>query len=590
MLVFDEFPAVPPQTPLLDEVSGPQVLHQWSSDTLRRLADEVRAELLYQVGQHGGHLGAGLGVVELTIALHGWLNCPEDTLVFDVGHQAYPHKILTGRRHQLSTIRTQDGLAPFPCRSESDFDAFGTGHAGTAVSAALGRLIAQRMAGCRARACAVVGDGALSTGMTYEALAHAGGMGADLVVVLNDNGMSISPNTGALAERLPSAEAPLDGDIQGFFETLGFAYHGPVDGHDMDALVATLERLATPSGPVLLHVVTRKGAGFTRAEQDALSKGHAYQPGSGRGGGEQRYPDLFGRWAQRTTERDPRHAVITPAMREGAGLTDYARHFPERFFDVAIAEQHAVTLAAGMASAGGRPTLAIYATFLQRGMDQLIHDVVLQRLPVLFAIDRAGIVGEDGATHQGIFDIALLRAIPGLVIMTPADADEFERMLDSGHDYAGPCAVRYPRGGAAPGQADAAPVVVGKGRWLRRGQRLCLLNFGVLLPAVLEAAEALGASVIDMRFVAPLDASLVREAAQTHQWLATVEDHVISGGAGSAVAEIVAGLVGDHRPTVVRLGVPDAFVEHGSRQQQLARCGLDADGIRRQLEKVLGLA
>ncbi|WP_025733547.1 1-deoxy-D-xylulose-5-phosphate synthase [Carnimonas nigrificans] len=579
---FSQFPEQAPATPILDGIDSPRALRALTPAQLVPLADQVRAQLLFDIGRNGGHLGAGLGVVELTLALHFVLDTPHDRLVWDVGHQAYPHKMLTGRRAALSTIRQSSGLAPFPSRNESEWDCFGVGHAGTAISAATGMALAAQRLGEGRQVCAVVGDGALSSGMSLEALAHAGGTGANLLVVLNDNGMSISSHVGALAERFPSAEQPLPADIAAFFETFGFSYTGPVDGHDLPNLLATLGQLTAQSGPRLLHVVTRKGAGFAPAEADALSRGHAHSPASAKN--ERRAcHHLFGEWASDTAAQDNKLLVVTPAMREGSGLTRFAERWPDRFFDVGIAEQHAVTLAAGMACEGTRPVVALYSTFLQRAVDQIIHDVAVQHLPVTLAVDRAGLVGEDGVTHHGIFDIALLRAIPDVVLMAPSTELELKQMLDVAHRHPGLAAVRYPRGALPAEPMGASAFEWGRGRWLRRGQRnIALLNTGALLDAVLEAAEQLDVSVIDLRFVKPLDRALVLEVAGSHRWLVSVEDHAAEGGAGSAIAELLAQQ--QREASLLRLGVPDCFIEHGKREELLAQCGLDAAGIVRRVE------
>ncbi|MGJ8515306.1 1-deoxy-D-xylulose-5-phosphate synthase [Carnimonas bestiolae] len=581
---FSQFPEQAPATPLLDGIDSPVALRRLAPSQLEPLADQLRAQLLFDIGRHGGHLGAGLGVIELTLALHFVLDTPHDRLVWDVGHQAYPHKILTGRRAALASIRHLNGLAPFPTRSESEWDCFGVGHAGTAISAATGMALAAQRQGQTRQVCAVVGDGALSSGMSLEALAHAGGANANLLVVLNDNGMSISPHVGALADRFPSAAQPLAANIAEFFETFGFRYTGPIDGHDLPSLVAALSESSQQSGPRLLHVVTRKGAGFIPAEADALSRGHAHSPASAPA--KKAAPAchrVFGEWACNTAAKDPQLMAVTPAMREGSGLTQFAEHWPERFFDVGIAEQHAVTLAAGMACEGARPVVALYSTFLQRAVDQIIHDVAVQRLPVTLAVDRAGLVGEDGVTHHGIFDIALLRSIPDAVLMAPSTEPELKEMLDAAYRYPGLAAVRYPRGSLASEPSGAPKVEWGRGRWLRRGNSgVALLNVGALLDAVLSAAEQLDASVIDLRFVKPLDSALVLKAAADHRWLVSIEDHAVEGGAGSAVAELLAQQRMD--VPLLRLGVPDHFVEHGQRGELLALCELDAAGITRQVE------
>ncbi|MGJ8525818.1 1-deoxy-D-xylulose-5-phosphate synthase [Halomonadaceae bacterium LMG 33818] len=605
---FERFPMQRPVTPLLDRIEAPDALQALSITQLNQLADELRAYLLYHVGRQGGHLGAGLGVVELTIALHRYYSAPEDRIVWDVGHQAYPHKILTGRREALGSIRQWGGLAPFPSRQESPHDAFGVGHAGTAVSAALGIALSRRVLNQPGRACAIVGDGALSCGMTFEALSHAGGEHADLTVILNDNGMSISPNVGAVAEHLASAfhygnlhlpddESTSVATTAAFFRMMGFDYSGPIDGHDIEAILAALENQEAPSGPRLLHVVTQKGAGFTPAEEDTLA-GHSHSPSTPTKGSHDfpKYQDVFGQWICERASQDPRLVAITPAMSEGSGLVPFSTRFPQRFFDVAIAEQHALTLAAGMATAGTKPLVAIYSTFLQRGYDQLIHDIALQELDVTLAVDRAGLVGEDGPTHHGAFDISYLRAIPNLVVMTPSEPQSFGQALDLAYHYAGPCAVRYPRGQAIPLENGQVPEFRwGEGAWLcKRQSAMALLNFGGLLPEVIEAAARLGASVIDMRFVKPLDVRLLHEAVSQHVILITVEDNVTSGGAGGAVAEALCSAQADPAvkrthvpPQLIRLGLPDVFVSHGSRETLLEQVGLTADGIVRQVRDYL---
>ncbi len=599
--------------PLLETIDSPADLRRLGRTRLPALAEEVRRFLLHSLSRTGGHLAANLGTVELTLALHHAFDTPADRLVWDVGHQCYTHKILTGRRERMDSLRQRGGLAGFPSRSESAFDAFGVGHSSTSISAALGMALGARGSG--RKHVAVIGDGAMGAGMAFEALNHAGDVEADLLVVLNDNAMSISPNVGALNNHLTRllsghayarvreggkaflghlpgarefarrAEEHVKGMLSPatLFEELGFRYFGPVDGHDAVALRDVLANLRDQQGPRLLHVVTRKGQGFEPAEADPC-RYHGvgrFDPDSGEpeGGGKPRsFTGVFGDWACQAAAADERVEVITPAMREGSGLVDFARRFPERFHDVGIAEQHAVTLAGGLACEGRRPVLAIYSTFLQRAMDQLIHDIALQGLPVLFAIDRAGIVGPDGATHAGLFDLAFLRAIPGMLVMAPADGEECRRMLATGLAHDGPAAVRYPRDAAGDNDSGAtAPLPLGRSRTLREGRRVALLNFGALLGGVREAGETLDATVVDMRFVAPLDTAALAELAGRHELLVTVEDHVIRGGAGGAVAEWLE--AAGSAAGLLQLGLPHAFPPHGGRGELLAELGLDAAGI-----------
>jgi len=610
-----EFPSQRPETPLLDRIDSPAELRSLNEAELETLADELRHYLLYTVARTGGHFGAGLGVVELTIALHHVYNTPDDRLVWDVGHQAYPHKILTGRREQMATLRQKDGIAAFPRRSESEYDTFGVGHSSTSISAALGMAIANRLQGNDRRTVAVIGDGALTAGMAFEALNHASEVNADMLVVLNDNDMSISRNVGGLnnyltkilssrtyasmregskkiLSRIPGAwemarrtEEHAKGMLVPgtLFEELGWNYIGPIDGHDLPTLVATLRNMRELKGPQFLHVVTKKGKGFVPAEADpigyhAIGKLELGASSSGKTSG-LKYCEVFGQWLCEMAAVDERLIGITPAMKEGSDLVAFAEQYPQRYFDVAIAEQHAVTLAAGLACEGAKPVVAIYSTFLQRAYDQLIHDVAVQHLDVLFAIDRAGLVGEDGPTHAGSFDISYLRCIPGMVLMTPSDEQELRLLLSTGYHYAGPAAVRYPRGTGpnAPLSAALETVEIGKGVVRRRGQRVAILVFGVQLAAALHAAETLDASVADMRFVKPLDEALIRELAASHDLLVTVEENAIMGGAGSAVAEFLAAQA-IIKP-VLQLGLPDYYVEHAKPAQMLTECGLDAAGI-----------
>nr|WP_134610748.1 1-deoxy-D-xylulose-5-phosphate synthase [Pseudomonas aeruginosa] len=618
-----EIPRERPATPLLDRASSPAELRRLGEADLETLADELRQYLLYTVGQTGGHFGAGLGVVELTIALHYVFDTPDDRLVWDVGHQAYPHKILTERRELMGTLRQKNGLAAFPRRAESEYDTFGVGHSSTSISAALGMAIAARLQGKERKSVAVIGDGALTAGMAFEALNHASEVDADMLVILNDNDMSISHNVGGLSNylakilssrtyssmregskkvlsRLPGAweiarrteEYAKGMLVPGtLFEELGWNYIGPIDGHDLPTLVATLRNMRDMKGPQFLHVVTKKGKGFAPAELDpigyhAITKLEA--PGSApKKTGGPKYSSVFGQWLCDMAAQDARLLGITPAMKEGSDLVAFSERYPERYFDVAIAEQHAVTLAAGMACEGMKPVVAIYSTFLQRAYDQLIHDVAVQHLDVLFAIDRAGLVGEDGPTHAGSFDISYLRCIPGMLVMTPSDEDELRKLLTTGYLFDVPAAVRYPRGSGPnhPIDPDLQPVEIGKGVVRRRGGRVALLVFGVQLAEAMKVAESLDATVVDMRFVKPLDEALVRELAGSHELLVTIEENAVMGGAGSAVGEFLAS-EGLEVP-LLQLGLPDYYVEHAKPSEMLAECGLDAAGIEKAVRQRL---
>ena len=618
-----EIPRERPATPLLDRASSPAELRRLGEADLETLADELRQYLLYTVGQTGGHFGAGLGVVELTIALHYVFDTPDDRLVWDVGHQAYPHKILTERRELMGTLRQKNGLAAFPRRAESEYDTFGVGHSSTSISAALGMAIAARLQGKERKSVAVIGDGALTAGMAFEALNHASEVDADMLVILNDNDMSISHNVGGLSNylakilssrtyssmregskkvlsRLPGAweiarrteEYAKGMLVPGtLFEELGWNYIGPIDGHDLPTLVATLRNMRDMKGPQFLHVVTKKGKGFAPAELDpigyhAITKLEA--PGSApKKTGGPKYSSVFGQWLCDMAAQDARLLGITPAMKEGSDLVAFSERYPERYFDVAIAEQHAVTLAAGMACEGMKPVVAIYSTFFQRAYDQLIHDVAVQHLDVLFAIDRAGLVGEDGPTHAGSFDISYLRCIPGMLVMTPSDEDELRKLLTTGYLFDGPAAVRYPRGSGPnhPIDPDLQPVEIGKGVVRRRGGRVALLVFGVQLAEAMKVAESLDATVVDMRFVKPLDEALVRELAGSHELLVTIEENAVMGGAGSAVGEFLTS-EGLEVP-LLQLGLPDYYVEHAKPSEMLAECGLDAAGIEKAVRQRL---
>lgn len=622
---FKEIPRERPSTPLLDKAVTPDGLRRLGEAELEALADELRLELLYTVGQTGGHFGAGLGVIELTVALHYVFDTPDDRLVWDVGHQAYPHKILTGRREQMSTLRQKGGVAAFPRRSESEYDTFGVGHSSTSISAALGMAIASRLQGSERKSIAVIGDGALTAGMAFEALNHAPEVNADMLVILNDNDMSISRNVGGLSNylakilssrtyasmregskkvlsRLPGAweiarrteEYAKGMLVPGtLFEELGWNYIGPIDGHDLPILIATLRNMRDLKGPQFLHVVTKKGKGFAPAEVDPIGY-HAITkldplnaPVVPKKAGGPKYSGVFGQWLCDMAEADERLVGITPAMKEGSDLVAFSERYPERYFDVAIAEQHAVTLAAGMACEGAKPVVAIYSTFLQRGYDQLIHDVAVQNLDVLFAIDRAGLVGEDGPTHAGSFDLSYLRCIPGMLIMTPSDENELRKMLTTGHLFKGPAAVRYPRGNGpnAVIESSLEPLEIGKGVVRRQGSKVAMLVFGVQLTEALIVAEKLDATVVDMRFVKPLDEALVREMASSHDLLVTIEENAIMGGAGAAVSEFLARE--NILKSVLHLGLPDVYVEHAKPAPMLAECGLDAAGIEASINQRL---
>ncbi len=614
---FHEFPRQRPVTPLLDRASTPDGLRRLGENELEGLANELRQYLLYTVGQTGGHFGAGLGVIELTIALHYVFDTPDDRLVWDVGHQAYPHKILTGRREQMGTLRQKDGIAAFPRRSESEYDTFGVGHSSTSISAALGMAIAARLQGSKRKAVAVIGDGAMTAGMAFEALNHASDVGANMLVVLNDNDMSISNNVGGLSNylakilssrtyasmregskkvlsRLPGAweiARKTEEHAKGMlvpgtlFEELGWNYIGPIDGHDLPTLITTLRNMRDLDGPQFLHISTKKGKGFAPAELDPIGY-HAITkleplnaPVVPKKISGPKYSAVFGQWLCDMAEQDARLVGITPAMKEGSDLVAFSQRFPQRYFDVAIAEQHAVTLAAGMACDGIKPVVAIYSTFLQRAYDQLIHDVAVQHLDVLFAIDRAGLVGEDGPTHAGSFDLSYLRCIPGMLIMTPSDENELRRMLTTGHLFNGPAAVRYPRGSGPNAliEQELTPLEIGKGVVRRQGHKTALLVFGVQLTEALQVGELLDATVVDMRFVKPLDETLLRQLAAEHELLVTIEENSIMGGAGSAVSEFLASE--NLLKPMLHLGLPDYYVEHAKPTQMLAECGLDAAGI-----------
>ncbi len=616
----------PARYPLLSLIDTPADLRLLGEAQLPQLAAELREFLIEMVSRTGGHLAAGLGVVELSVALHYVFNTPEDRLVWDVGHQAYPHKILTGRRERMATLRQQGGLSGFPRREESPYDTFGVGHSSTSISAALGMAIAARERHIRRHVIAVIGDGALGAGMAFEALNHAGALDVDLLVILNDNDMSISPPVGAVSgylsrilsssfytsvreggksalSRLPQLkelvgrwEEHMKGMLMPgtLFEEMGFNYIGPIDGHDLSVLVPTLQNMLEMPGPRLLHVVTRKGKGYHPAEGQPITY-HGVSPfdpttgkmqGKPQGGAS--YTAVFGSWLCDAAERDPRLMGITPAMCEGSGLTEFSKRFPDRYFDVGIAEQHALTLAAGMACEGLKPVVAIYSTFLQRAYDQLIHDICLQNLDVTLAVDRAGLVGADGATHAGSFDLSFCRPLPNLLILAPADEAECRALLQSAYEHPGPALVRYPRG-SGPGVAvpkTLTTLAIGRGEIRRQGKDVALLAFGSPLATALGVAEALDATVANMRFVKPLDGELIERLAQDHGLLVTLEENVVAGGAGSAVAEFLfaRGWAG----RLLQLGLPDRFIEHGTPQQQLEAAGLDRSGILQAIRQARG--
>ncbi|GAA0857844.1 1-deoxy-D-xylulose-5-phosphate synthase [Aliiglaciecola litoralis] len=603
--------------PILAKANTPEELRKLPQEQLKQCADELRQYLLSCVSKSSGHFASGLGTVELTVALHYVYNTPFDRLIWDVGHQAYPHKILTGRREKMTTIRQKDGLHPFPWPAESEYDTFAVGHSSTSISAALGMAVAAEKENKGRKVVAVIGDGAMTAGMAFEALNHGGDIDKDLLVVLNDNEMSISENVGALnshlarlltgtffnsirdgGKKLLSNVPPIkefasraEEHIKGMvvpgtiFEELGFNYIGPIDGHDVKGVVDTLRNMRSIKGPQILHVVTKKGKGFELAEKDPI-KFHAvpkFDPKlSGlpkTAPGSPSFSKVFGDWLCDMAATDPKLMAITPAMREGSGMVRFSQEYPEQYFDVAIAEQHAVTFAAGLAKDGLHPVVAIYSTFLQRAYDQLIHDVALQNLPVLFAIDRAGVVGADGPTHQGAFDIPFLRCIPNMVIMAPADENECRQMLYTGHQLQQPVAVRYPRGtgSGVDIQQTMTALPIGKSRTLRSGKQTAILNFGTLLPFAKAAAEELDATLIDMRFVKPLDTDIINSLCADHDLLVSLEDGAIMGGAGSAVAEYL--LASKHATKLLQIGLPDSFIMQGTQQEMYQQHGLDTQGI-----------
>ena len=611
--------------PLLNKIASPHDLRLLPESSLEMVAKELRAYLLESVSRSGGHFAAGLGSIELTIALHYLYNTPEDRLVWDVGHQAYPHKILTGRREQMPTIRKWGGLAPFPKRDESPYDTFGVGHSSTSISAALGMAIAAKQTGSTRRAVAIIGDGGLTAGLAFEALNHAGDIGANLLVILNDNNMSISPNVGALSNRfaqilsgklyttvregskkvlsqMPSvwelarrAEEHVKGLIVPgtLFEEFGFNYIGPIDGHHLPTVLNTLRNIRQLDGPQFLHLITKKGKGYAPAEADPV-KYHGVSPFDPTQGivasnkvAKPTYSDIFSDWICDMAARDQRLMAITPAMREGSGLVRYAREYPTRYLDVAIAEQHAVAVAAGMACDGLKPVVAIYSTFLQRAYDQVIHDVVLQKLPVLFALDRAGLVGADGPTHNGSYDVSFLRCLPDLVLMAPADENECRQMLYTGFMCEGPAAVRYPRGSGMgiPVQQEMTALPIGHAEIRRTGRQVALLAWGSMVAPALEIAAGLDATVVNMRFIKPLDEALILQLATSHTLLVTLDENVIAGGAGSGVSELLA--VHGVTTRVLHIGLPDRAIQHGSREDMLQDAGLTAPQIEAQIRSHL---
>ena len=620
MKVFDSIPDKCPETPLLDRVNSPSDLQQLKENQLEEFCDELREFLLYSVGQTGGHFGAGLGVIELTVALHYVFDSPKDKIVWDVGHQTYPHKIITGRKSLMSSMRQKDGLHPFPSREESIFDTFGVGHSSTSISAALGMTV-----GSNEKAIAVIGDGALTAGMAFEALSHSGNLNKDLLVILNDNNMSISKNIGGLSNYLariwssrwytqireggkmalrliPSARkfaSKAEEHIKGMvapgtlFEELGFNYVGPMDGHNVKEIIRTLRNLNDTSGPKLLHLITKKGKGFKPAEVDpigfhAITKMENPNASKKKNVG-MKYSDVFGSWLTSKANVDPSLIAITPAMKEGSGMVDFADKFPSRFYDVAIAEQHAMTFAAGLACEGKKPVLAIYSTFLQRAYDQLIHDVAIQNLDLLIAIDRAGLVGEDGATHSGIFDISFMRCIPNMIIMTPSSEEECWRLLETGYEYKGPAAVRYPKGFGSGTDlpTEFEEIEIGKAREIKfsKTNKISILSFGSMLSLSDEISKDLGANLIDMRFVKPLDTACIIKCASHCELLVTLEDNVVAGGAGSAINEFIA--EENIKVKTVNFGISDHFPSIGGISEQRKDYQLDKDKIVNKIKERL---
>jgi len=628
--IFDSIPTEKPNTELLQEINSPKDLRKLNQSQISKLADELREFLLYTVGKTGGHFGAGLGVIELTLALHYKFDTPEDRIIWDVGHQTYPHKILTGRRDEMESMRQSNGLAPFPVRTESEYDTFGVGHSSTSISAALGMITAAEKKNEKRFVTAVIGDGAMTAGMAYEALAHAGSIDKNLLVILNDNQMSISENIGGLRNYLAriwasktynriresgksvltyvpgakefarKAEIHAKGMVApgSLFEELGFEYFGPVDGHDTNNLINILDNLKNIHGPKFLHVITTKGKGYAPAENDPVGF-HAINkikqedlPNKEKSkSNNPSYSKIFGEWLSHKAENDEKLVAITPAMGEGSGMIEFSKKFPERYYDVAIAEQHSVSFAAGLACEGMKPVVAIYSTFLQRAYDQLIHDVALQKLDVLFALDRAGLVGLDGATHQGAFDLSFIRCIPNMIIMAPADESSAWKMFNTGFDYEGPVAVRYPRGegmGTAYQKNDDT-IEIGKSLTVLNSEdkEVVILSFGSLLSSALEAGKNINARVVDMRFIKPIDYKLLDEIKNDYKLIVTLEDNVVAGGAGSAVNEYLIKL--NSKSSILNLGLPDQFIEHGDQEQQKILNGLDGNGVEKSIQEKLKL-
>ena len=621
MKVFKEIPSTTPSTPILDNVNNPSDIRSFSILELENLANELREFLLFSVGQSGGHLGGGLGVVELTIALHYLYNTPDDNLVWDVGHQAYPHKILTGRKDRIQSIRKKDGLAPFPLISESEFDSFGVGHSSTSISALLGMAIAAKNDNPNKKHVAVIGDGAMTAGMAFEALSHAGHLNPNILVILNDNDMSISENIGGLSnyfsriwasktykgikkggasvlKPLPQAyhlarkvETQMKAMVApgNIFEELGFNYIGPIDGHNIKEMIDVIGNLKDFDGPQFLHVITKKGAGLDPAEADriefhAIGKINAVKPAAKPK--QKKYQDIFGDWIVDMADEDKDLVAITPAMREGSSLVEFSKKYPDRYFDVAIAEQHAVTFAAGLSLENKKPVVAIYSTFLQRAYDQFIHDVAVQNLDVTFAIDRAGLVGEDGPTHSGNYDIAYLRCIPNIIIMTPSNEQEVRHMLSAGFHYKGPAAIRYPRG-VGPGSdvsKSLEPAAIGKSKVIIEGsKKIIFLNFGSLLHEAYDVCKKLDLTLIDMRFVKPLDKDILRNFFKSADLFISLEDGSVAGGAGSAVQEFCSEEDIDIRSKL--FGIPDKFIDHASREEMIVECGLDSKSLEKSIKK-----
>ena len=630
MKIFQSIPTEYPVSEILKDIETPCDIRKLTSSQIPQLADELREFLLYSVGRTGGHFGAGLGVIELTLALHYKFDTPHDRIVWDVGHQTYPHKIITGRREAMESMRQNNGLAPFPVRSESDYDTFGVGHSSTSISAALGMITAAEKKNEKRHVTAVIGDGALTAGMAYEALAHAGSIDKNLLVILNDNQMSISENIGGLRNYLTriwasktynriresgksvltylpgakefarKAEIHAKGMVApgSLFEELGFEYFGPVDGHDSKNLINILENLKNINGPKFLHVITTKGKGFAQAEDDPVGfhainkiKTEDLPANDKKKSTLPSYSKIFGEWLSFKAANDENLVAITPAMGEGSGMNDFSKEYPDRYYDVAIAEQHSVTFAAGLACEGLKPVVAIYSTFLQRAYDQLIHDVALQNLDVLFAIDRAGLVGLDGATHQGAFDLSFIRCIPNMVIMAPSDEAMAWKMFNSGYEYPGPVAIRYPRGigTGASFEKTEDTIEIGKSKTVLTSdnKEVIILFFGNLFDSAIQAGKEMNAKVVDMRFIKPIDEELIQEISDDYKLIVTIEDNVVAGGAGSAVNEMLLKI--NTNSKILNIGLPDEFIEHGDQEQQKVINGLDGEGITKSIREKLAL-